>query len=69
MESYAKKAMDKEIEAKINIVKTFNTALPGHIAKIKSKAIKDESNNRSAGTYLDGTENIFSFGVTPPTHG
>lgn len=41
LEKYAKKTMDNELLGKINIVKTFSTAVPGHVAKIRSKCVRD----------------------------
>ena len=42
LEKFACEAMDKELLGKIRIAKTYNNALPGHIATIKQKCIRDQ---------------------------
>ena len=42
LEKFANDAMDKELLGKIRIVKTYNTAIPAHISKIRERCIRDQ---------------------------
>ena len=41
LEKFATKTMDNELLGKIKIVKTYNTAIPNHVSKIRRKTVKD----------------------------
>ena len=52
LEKYANRTMDNELLGKIKIVKTYNTAIPSHVNKIRSKSVKD---NTAAGTAFQNS--------------